>query len=888
LFANIHSTSSEPFDKLGWLVLFMSEGKQTSEPMRHPDINVLNTSCGDGADSKQEHAGRNSYSSQTSNRYHISEHRNNSSIRTDQSSRGIKRAREVSSNSVARSLGTEHGSPPTKNAREKVAAEEDFFNMVFESHMSPKPSLSKSKHIVSGRASDQGFVSLISRDASDSIKQSAPKKCGADLLVQRPPVLGEREAKKVRKIKGLMIDDSDSSDDEMDKKKTATKLSKSLSSSVGDSASLETKDNNIKGCPSSDCSRNGSTPPICLEVDGKGNSKKETPKVPASVTALLASITARKKTSMGLSEAKRNDCEQREKPEASEGNDVICLVDSSDEDTSTIDAKSQMQTVKSPQPLEIKQCKQSSSSDTSKSAVQNPKNSSIIQCKQSSATSKGQSPKTSSIQRAQLNDTSKPSVQSLGTSSIQASRALESIPNTDNQPSVDISWHYIQPGPDDPSSMTRNGIQWHWCKLCNNDKGRWSTHSTENHKLGKFSFVSQHTSSSFDTTKTASSEQKPFSSNFGNSCNDPIFILSSDDEAPIDRRHFPSAVRRVAKKSPKKPPIELPTKNSSTNNTKTELESKSTGKMSDMKGAHRPIFIDLLDSDDESMGHESIVQKQNLGENNKSSTDENESSPALPDLNMGDNGDGKGDTFSAPGSPDSPSHSDSKKAHAGAMQVLVSAEKELQRECQVPIKFAVVEEDKHYATDFAYCMMRQYICDMFNDEDGKQKSGYGCLKCVHCGKTSSAKSVSSMWNRLSLFWKHLNVECEKVPKDIKNALNCLKQNDAEQRRADSNIAIQKFMGAVFGNMVSAGIVRPGERDSQDENDHVSPGCEDPCEGEVHSSCSLKNDESMPGYELPEMRVIDWHKALDKNHYPTVLFTAWNEKKGKTFHWFVMS
>ena len=892
----------------------MSEGKPTSEPMRHPDIHVLNTNggSGDAADSKQEHAGRNSFSSQTSSRYRISEHRNSNSIGTDQSSRGIKRAREVSSNSVARSLGTEHGLPPTKNAREKKDADEDFFNMVFESHMSPKLSPSKSKHTVSGKLSDRRFQSLISRDVSDSIKQSEPKKCGADLLVQRPPILGENEAKEVPKIKaGLEIIDSDSSDDEWDKKKTVTKLSKSLGSSVGETASLGTKnapqrDNDIKGGPSNDCSRNGSTPPMCLEGDGKGHSKKETPKVPASVTALLASITARKRISMGLSEAKRNDCDQGKEAELEE-KDVICLDDSSDEDTSTSHAKSQMQTARSSQPMVIKQFKKSRSSDTSKLAVQNPKAPSI-QCKQSSDALKGQSPKMSSIQCTQLNDTSTAAVQSPGTSSIQASRALESIPSTENQQSVDISWHNIPPGLNDPSSTTRNGIQWHWCELCNNDKGRWSTHSTENHKLGKFSFVSQH---SADVTKSASSEQSPFSSNFGNSCNDPICILSSDDEAPIDRRHFSSAVRRVAKKSPKKPPIELPTKNSSTNNMKTELESKSTGVMGDIKGARRPIYIDLLDSDDESMGHESIVQKRDLGENNKSSTDENEKCLALPDVNMGYTGDGKGDTFSAlecsalPDvnmgytgdgkgatfsaleSPASPNNSDAKKAHTEAMQILVSAEKELQGEIQVPIKFAVVEEDKRYATDFAYCTMRQYICDMFNDEDGRQKSGFGCLKCFHCGKTSSAKTASSMKNQLSMYWKHLDVQCEKVPKNITNALNCLKQNDAEQRRADSNIAIQKFMGAVFKHMVSAGIVRPDEHDSENEDDHVSPMCEDSYEGDVHSSYSSKNHESMPGYELPEMRVIDWQKSLDKNHYPTVTFTAWNEEKGKTFNWFVI-
>jgi hypothetical protein len=881
LFAHIRSTESETVDKLSWH--FMSEGKPTSEPMRHPDIHVLNTNggSGDAADSKQEHTGRNSISSQTSNRYRISEHRNNSSIGTDQSSRGIKRAREVSSNSVARSLGTEHGSPPTKNAREKKDADEDFFNMVFESHMSPKPSPSKSKHTVSGKPSDRRFQSLISRDVSDSIKQSEPKKCGADLLLQRPPIFGETEAKEVPKIKaGLEIIDSDSSDDEWDKKKTVTKLSKSFGSSVGETASLGTKnapqrDNDING-PSNDCSRNGSTPPICLEVDGKGHSKKQTPKVPASVTALLASITARKKISMGLSEAKRNDCAQRKEPESLEGKDVICLDDSSDEDTSTSNAKSQMQTARSSQPLVIKQFKKSRSSDALKPAVQNP-NASSIQRKQSSDNLKGESPKTSSNQCTQMNDTSKPAVQSPDTSFIQASRALESIPSTENQPSVDISWHNIPPGPNDPSSTTRNGIQWHWCELCNNDKGRWSTHSTENHKLGKFSFVSQHIA---DVTKSASS----FSSNFGNSCNDPICILSSDDEAPIERRHFSSAVRRVAKRSPKKPPI----KKSSTNNMKIEVESKSTGVMGDMKGARRPIYIDLLDSDDESMGHESIVQRRDMGDNNKSGTDENENSPASSDVNMGDTGDGKGDVFSAPESPASPNNSDAKTAHTEAMQILVSAEKGLLREFQVPIKFAVVEEDKRYATDFAYCTMRQYICDMFNDEDGKQKSGFGCLKCVHCGKTSSAQSASSMKNQLSMYWKHLDIQCDKVPRNITNALDCLKQNDIEQRRANSNIAIQKFMGAVFRHMVSAGIVRSDERDSEEVDDHVSPVCEESYEGGVHSLCSSKNNESVPGYELPEMRVIDWQKTLDKNHYPTVTFTAWNEQKGKTYHWYVMS
>ena len=585
---------------------------------------------------------------------------------------------------------------------------------------------------------------------------------------------------------------------------------------------------------------------------------------------------------------KRNDCESNKIQIRANENDVICLDDSSvDEENS--ETNSHMQTVKTPK------------SPAGSSSSLPP-----YRAKRTLA----------SISSA-LN---KPSV------------------------NINMSWQNKPPGPDDPKSMTRNGFQWHWCQLCNKQNGRWSSHSIEDHgrKVAWLSYISEHISLRKGDTESGSLESFGLTNNGSNS-EDPICLSSSEDEALTGRRQYASAVRRVKRKSAMKSSVKslrnnvvvVPTKielpleskeklndergkrspiildildfdddsstrsksNHQNNNldndnksnvegniavaensvtklkslsnkadvvsTKLQLPLETKNKSNEGQGRPSPIIIDLLDSDDDSLGHsKSTNQNSNLDKNNKYNAEGNK------EEKVGN----QGGQDAAPEDCDSQNASDTKIIQGEAIQVLVSAEKELERMNQVPIKFAVLEEDKVFATDFLFHTMRQYICDMFNAMDGKPYIGFGCLKCTHCGKKTSVKRKVSMISS-SRYWKHLNEECEKVPKHVKNALNCLKKYDVKQRKSDSTIMTGKVMEAVFRHMISAGTLMPEDR--SDDEDVEADNQDDIC-----SSDSIRIDESVSGQDLPQMRVVEWCKTLDKDHYPTVMFTAWNEKKGK--------
>jgi hypothetical protein len=456
------------------------------------------------------------------------------------------------------------------------------------------------------------------------------------------------------------------------------------------------------------------------------------------------------------------------------------------------------------------------------------------------------------------------------------SKTLASIPSSQNQPSISISWQQNKPpGQDDPKCVTRNGFRWHWCKLCNNENGRWSSHSTEGHgsKVGQFDFISQQN----DPMKKEADAQTESSESFGSTkksnSEDPICLSSSEDEAPTVRRRYASTVQRVKRKVAMKTSMKALSKKKDVGNSKLVLHWESKKRSNNDPGGKVLSVIDLLDSDDDSFDRTSSNEhRTDLAVNNKYCADRSRKDMSLPCTITTEKVGGQGDQDAAQ-YRDSQNYSDAKDMQGEAIQILVSAEKELESRSHVPIKFAVLEEDKVFATDFVFYTMRQYMCDMFNRMDGSPHIGFGCLKCAHCNKKTSVKRASAMISRLSIYWKHLNEECEKVPKHVKEALVCLREFDKEQRKADSNIVNRKVMEAVFGHMISAGTLMP-----EDRSDDEDFGADD--QDNVCASESLKIDESVSGQDLPEMRVVEWCKTLDKDHYPTVTVTAWNEKIGK--------
>eukprot|EP00979_Chaetoceros_neogracilis_P016889 scaffold10156_cov185-Chaetoceros_neogracile.AAC.1 len=330
----------------------------------------------------------------------------------------------------------------------------------------------------------------------------------------------------------ISLDDVDSSDDELDRKKMATKASKALALS-GESPSQNRTKNSLKSTQ-----QNKSNEIICAIKKRKNGTTYGQPELANSFASVMSSIRNRKKHKTKF---KSNESVPKKTQSTMNRNDVICLDDCSvDEENS--DAHCQIQTAKNPKsPVQI-----SSTSPTNNQAE------TLKLPKQISST--------------------------LPNVNIRASRTLATIPSANNQPTTsnNISWQNKPPGPDDPKCVTRNGFRWHWCELCNKKNSRWSTsHCTKDHTLGQFGFMSQHKPKSKIDTQTGSSESFGTTNNGSNS-DDPI-CLSSGDEGSIglSHGHYASAISRVKRESAMPSSVKALSNNADTVPIKTDLPSNS-------------------------------------------------------------------------------------------------------------------------------------------------------------------------------------------------------------------------------------------------------------------------------------------------------------------------
>jgi hypothetical protein len=397
-----------------------------------------------------------------------------------------------------------------------VNSHAEYFNKLFDKHTSPK-SASKHKSVVAGDGGARRlhYTNKLHSSPEIGAKTFKPKTFHVAETSRTDDCLGNRLMSHVNgtltqsKIDAgpqvISLDDVDSSDDELDRKKMATKASKALALS-GESPSQNRTKNSLKSTQ-----QNKSNKIICAIKKRKNGTTYGQPELANSFASVMSSIRNRKKHKTKF---KSNESVPKKTQSTMNRNDVICLDDCSvDEENS--DAHCQIQTAKNPKsPVQI-----SSTSPTNKAET-------LKLPKQISSTS--------------------PNV------NIRASRTLATIPSAENQPtpSNNISWQNKPPGPDDPKCVTRNGFRWHWCELCNNKNGRWSSHSTEGHgsKVGQFDFISQQN----DPMKKEADAQTESSESFGSTkksnSEDPICLSSSEDEAPTVRRRYASTVQRVKRK----------------------------------------------------------------------------------------------------------------------------------------------------------------------------------------------------------------------------------------------------------------------------------------------------------------------------------------------------
>jgi hypothetical protein len=200
------------------------------------------------------------------------------------------------------------------------------------------------------------------------------------------------------------------------------------------------------------------------------------------------------------------------------------------------------------------------------------------------------------------------------------------------------------------------------------------------------------------------------------------------------------------------------------------------------------------------------------------------------------------------------------KEYRRAIVILCKMNKKFQDNHEAVIEYPVMTSEEKDLCEFSYYVTRQFMIvkSTQRNESNEFSSTDGCIhvQCLCCALKIFLKQSWRPKKKIDNFWEHL-VVCSKIPKSIKNALKTLetfRKWDLEQgERAHE----QSHVINVIAQQASA----------------KSPSPE---------NCSRKSEEEfyLSGRDLPEMHVFDRQKKLSSDHYPTLTFTAWNEKEGK--------
>lgn len=423
----------------------------------------------------------------------------------------------------------------------------------------------------------------------------------------------------------------------------------------------------------------------------------------------------------------------------------------------------------------------------------------------------------------------------MATTTTTKTATAETMAAADLKKSASLTWIMQPPGPGEPHSFERKGIQWYWCEICNHNRGRWRTHSTQHHRE-KYSIAKKQTS--------GVTMDPVMNDDHASICSSSLLLeenrlslerIQDDNDIAIDTtKTVPSNKRHsYLKKCSSLHPVSDSSSNDSKN------ESAMTHSCANVQYSQQEYHEDertLLKMIEESIQKDrhhktDVLKGQKIGE-------------------VGSKDDEKTAVITSIKS-DQASNSVHEKSHQAAIENLRQMEKVLLKKHQGRLTFAIKESKKKDHSEFCYYIMRQFMFG--HSSQGKNSSSKQCFICCHCSKEVHSVEKSKLKRQIKIFRRHLN-RCKRTPIPIRAALHTLEKLERGNRKKSGTTHELKWID----NFETA---------TKRSNLTVDKGSKD------------SDKELLTGRDLHEMYVFDRQKQLSADHYPTLTFTAWNDVKG---------
>lgn len=413
--------------------------------------------------------------------------------------------------------------------------------------------------------------------------------------------------------------------------------------------------------------------------------------------------------------------------------------------------------------------------------------------------------------------------------------------------SIRLSWINQPPGPEEPLWFEKYGIKWYWCQLCNKCKGRWRTHSTEQHEE-KYSSCKKISATLTDPTASDVNRSASISSSLSKCKTASWDNMRESAETPIsnhtgnDNNHDEGSTMEIRRDVTQSSP----------------LHSVSDSSLED---SHQEITISHSASDAQYLDHGNedertllrLIEESIQRDHHPSSKDiENSKITTLEKTSA------VGKEMVSSVKPGIASNCVNEKEYKTAVQNLRHIEKVLvNKHHQGMFTHAIKESRKKDVSEYCYHLMRQFMVRYSSQEKHihQSLSSRRCIICCHCSKDILFVKKSVAKRQIKLFRRHL-YQCKRTPVPVKVALQTLEKLDKEHVQKNGNA--HKLINTMDRI----------EQTSKLNNSSVEKCVED-----------LEED-FISGRDLPEMYVFDRQKQLSTDHYPTLTFTAWNDKKGK--------
>lgn len=426
-----------------------------------------------------------------------------------------------------------------------------------------------------------------------------------------------------------------------------------------------------------------------------------------------------------------------------------------------------------------------------------------------------------------------------------------------NDKSFHLSWINQPPGSGESDAFERYGIKWYWCKLCNNNKGRWRTHGTEQHE-GKYDNCKR---SSGSISSSSSSKKKITSlvDDMGTNADSAISNQTGKDRVHVRKRSL-NALPRSSISYNSQQADDIPADASSNMHldipncdplhsvSDFSLEQSTHDISKAYSSPDSKCSNDVEEDEDErkllKLIEESIQRDHRNAEVSKSDNTVAKESSAVGKERISSVE--AGSAFSCI----------NKKEVKLAIQNLGQIEKSILKKHNGSLTYAIMKSKKKDVSEYCYYLMRQFV--IRNSSQGKRSektlSSDRCLVCCHCSEDIRNLQSSKTKKQIKIFKKHL-FRCKRTPAPVKVALRTLEKLDDENREKNENT--QELITCMNS------VEQTGDKVNNQAAERSSVEME---------------EVSLSGRDLHEMYVFDRLKTLSSDHYPTLTFTAWNDKK----------